>query len=130
MAAHSSILAWRIPWTEEPGGLKSMGPQRVGCDWVTDIHTTHTHSWMSRDWGTLNVDPYSVIYSYLNELSKAIEKSFISLDFSIIILNIYPRYLITELAKDRKHHSYKLCNTTYSHLEQLLLLKYNIFKNL
>ena len=30
MATHSSILAWRIPWTEEPGGLQSMGPQRVG----------------------------------------------------------------------------------------------------
>ena len=35
MAAHSSILAWRIPWTEEPGGLQSMGSQRVGHDWVT-----------------------------------------------------------------------------------------------
>ena len=32
MAAHSSILAWRIPWTEEPGGLQSMGLQRVGHD--------------------------------------------------------------------------------------------------
>ena len=30
MAIHSSILAWRIPWTEEPGGLPSMGLQRVG----------------------------------------------------------------------------------------------------
>ena len=30
MATHSSILAWRIPWTEEPGGLGSMGSQRVG----------------------------------------------------------------------------------------------------
>ena len=30
MAPHSSILAWRIPWTEEPGGLQSMGSQRVG----------------------------------------------------------------------------------------------------
>ena len=29
MAAHSSVLAWRIPWTEEPGGLQSMGWQRV-----------------------------------------------------------------------------------------------------
>ena len=29
MAAHSSITAWRIPWTEEPGGLQSMGSQRV-----------------------------------------------------------------------------------------------------
>ena len=30
MATHSSILAWRIPWTEEPGGLQSMGSQRAG----------------------------------------------------------------------------------------------------
>ena len=32
MATHSSILAWRIPWTEESGGLQSMGSQRVGHD--------------------------------------------------------------------------------------------------
>ena len=32
MATHSSILAWRIPWTEEPGGLQSMGLQKVGND--------------------------------------------------------------------------------------------------
>ena len=32
MVTHSSILAWRIPWTEEPGGLQSMGLQRVGCN--------------------------------------------------------------------------------------------------
>ena len=31
-ATHSSILAWRIPWTEEPGGLQSVGSQRVGHD--------------------------------------------------------------------------------------------------
>ena len=33
MAIHSSILAWKIPWTEEPGGLPSMGSHRVGYDW-------------------------------------------------------------------------------------------------
>ena len=33
MATHSSILAWRIPWTEEPGGLQSIGSQRVGHNW-------------------------------------------------------------------------------------------------
>ena len=32
LATHSSVLAWRIPWTEEPGGLQAMGPQRVGHD--------------------------------------------------------------------------------------------------
>ena len=30
MATHSSVLAWRIPWTEEPGGLQSVGSERVG----------------------------------------------------------------------------------------------------
>ena len=30
MATHSSVLAWTIPWTEEPGGLQSIGPQKVG----------------------------------------------------------------------------------------------------
>ena len=35
MATHSSILAWEIPWTEEPGGLQSLGSQRVQHDLVT-----------------------------------------------------------------------------------------------
>ena len=39
MAAHCSILAWGIPWTEEPGGLWSTGPQRAGHDWVTNTFT-------------------------------------------------------------------------------------------
>ena len=34
MAAHSSVLAWRIPWTEEPGGLQAMGSQSEGHDLV------------------------------------------------------------------------------------------------
>ena len=50
MATHSSILAWRIPWTEEPGGLLSLGSHRVGHDWsdLTCIHVLEkemaTHS--------------------------------------------------------------------------------------
>ena len=42
VATHSRILAWRIPWAEEPGGLQSMGSHRVGHNWVTNTHT-HTH---------------------------------------------------------------------------------------
>ena len=39
MATHSSILAWRILWTVEPGGLQSMEVQRAGCSWAcTDTH--------------------------------------------------------------------------------------------
>ena len=37
MAPHSSTLAWKIPWMEEPGRLQSMGSRRVGHDWVTSL---------------------------------------------------------------------------------------------
>ena len=40
MATHSSVLAWRLPWTEEPGGLQSIGSQRVRHDCATK----HTHT--------------------------------------------------------------------------------------
>ena len=40
MATHSSIPAWRIPWTKDPGGLQAMGSQRVGHDWVTEMNWT------------------------------------------------------------------------------------------
>ena len=36
MATHSSTLPWKIPWPEEPGGLQSLGSQRVGHDWVSE----------------------------------------------------------------------------------------------
>ena len=42
MAAHASILAWRIPWTEEPGGLQSMGSQRVGHNRSDATHSIGT----------------------------------------------------------------------------------------
>ena len=43
MATPSSILAWRIPWTEKPGGLQSTGSQRVGHDWVTKHTAQHRY---------------------------------------------------------------------------------------
>ena len=52
--SHSSILAWRIPWTEEPGGLQSMGSQRVEHDWVTKNLTDlgfRVSIWTGRFWG-------------------------------------------------------------------------------
>ena len=42
MATHSTILAWEIPWTEGPGGLQSMGSQRVRHDWATEHSLTST----------------------------------------------------------------------------------------
>ena len=49
MVTHSSILAWRIPWTEKPGRLQSMGSQRVGHDWVTSLSLLTFMHWR-RKW--------------------------------------------------------------------------------
>ena len=46
MATHSSILAWKIPWTEDPGRLQSMGLQRVRHDWATSLHFTGIHTFV------------------------------------------------------------------------------------
>ena len=45
MATHSSTLAWRIPWREDPGRLQSTGSQRVGHDWATSL-THSSQSWL------------------------------------------------------------------------------------
>ena len=51
MATHSSILAWRIPWTEEPGGLQSMGSRRVRHDWNDWARSMHKQMEASRGCG-------------------------------------------------------------------------------
>ena len=57
MAIHSSTIAWKIPWTEEPGRLQSMGSQRVRHDWETSLHFTswmweldYQESWVPKNW--------------------------------------------------------------------------------
>ena len=54
MVIHSSILAWRIPWTEEPGGLQSLGLQGVRHDWATNIFTFTWWIWGQLSWNLLN----------------------------------------------------------------------------
>ena len=48
MATHSSTLAWRIPWREEPGRLQSMGSQRVGHHWATSLSLSLSFDWASQ----------------------------------------------------------------------------------
>ena len=43
MTIHSRTIAWKIPWTEEPGRLQSMGSQRVGHDWAISLSLSHFH---------------------------------------------------------------------------------------
>ena len=59
MATHSSILAWRIPWTETPGRLQSMGLHRVRHNWATNTHKIWNHpkcpstdEWIKKMWYT------------------------------------------------------------------------------
>ena len=56
METHSSILTWRIPWTQEPGGLQSMGSQRAD----TTEQLTHTHS-ASYAWTTFGLSVHAVM---------------------------------------------------------------------
>ena len=52
VATHSNILAWRIPWTVEPGELQSMGWQRVRHHWATNTHTQAHWRWVSNTLAT------------------------------------------------------------------------------
>ena len=68
MATRSSILAWRIPWTDEPGRLQSMGSQRVRQDWATNFFFfPHLTSYISTGilpslfpWGLLGTFPHPI----------------------------------------------------------------------
>ena len=73
MAPHSSTLAWKIPWTEEPGRLQSMGSRRVGPDWATSLSLFTFMHWEGngnplqcsclenpRDWGAWWAAVYGV----------------------------------------------------------------------
>ena len=53
MAPHPSTLAWKIPWTEEPGGLQSMGLLRVGHDWATSLSLFTFMHWRRKWQSTL-----------------------------------------------------------------------------
>ena len=69
MATHSSILAWKIPWTEGPGGLQSMGLQRVGYSW-NDWACMHAHSYELPDPWTGNFGQRTSLTSAWLKLSQ------------------------------------------------------------
>ena len=64
MAARSSILAWRIPWTEEPGRLQSMGSQRVGNNRM--IKQQHFSLWVKSKMEENNIN--SFLKEYINTI--------------------------------------------------------------
>ena len=75
---HSSILGWRIPWTEEPGRLQSIGSQRVGHDWRDSAHGMHIYIYgilvvysLSHVWLSCNTMNYSPPGSSSHGISQA-----------------------------------------------------------
>ena len=85
MAPHSSTLAWKIPWTEEPGGLQSMGSRGVGHDWVTSLSLFTFMHWRRKWQPTPVFLPISQIilkslctlntYNFVNCISIKLEKN-------------------------------------------------------
>ena len=75
MATPSSILAWRIPWTEEPGGLQFTGSQRVGHAWGPGrIHTRSALSQQHRNVCVISGD-YAAILKFLNKPPSSLSTS-------------------------------------------------------
>ena len=80
MATHSNTLAWRIPWTEEPGRLQSMGSQRVGQDCVTKFHFSmkrirHMHTGIPYP---LDLPSMALPQAHPSRSSQSTELSFLS----------------------------------------------------
>ena len=69
MATHATIIAWRIPWIEEPGRLQSMELQRVGHDWATIffiVHNLFSHSTVIDIWVVSKFLPLQTLSSFVN----------------------------------------------------------------
>ena len=64
MATHSSVISWRTPWTEEPGGLQSMGLQRAGHDRATNTHTHQCFKVFLGTWLVKNLSEVNVPLSF------------------------------------------------------------------
>ena len=81
MATHSSILAWRVPWIEEPGGLQSTGSRRIWQHWVTKTLTFHKTILITCKMKILfnvmwiNVNCYYFYYNNTSSLDEKVEGS-------------------------------------------------------
>ena len=100
MATHSSILAWKIPWTEEPGGLQPVGSQRIGHDWVINtkpskqkLHEFRTTSVSSDQASTEN----TVHNQYLRYTDYFYSRTHFTLWLIMVLVGIF-------LVRECRHH--------------------------
>ena len=84
MATHSSILAWRIPQTEEPGRLQSIGSQRVGHEW-SDLACRHAHSRF------FSSPPFIYYCNYFCQYQlMEVFYTLVIIHFSLLTLDLFP----------------------------------------
>ena len=119
MATHSSILAWRIPWWEEPGRLQSTGSQRVRQDWATSLSLSHfVHN--------ITALPWSVIFIFNFPASTWICWSIATYLVFSVLLDIFPtNWLFPKLAQMKMHtHTH-----THIHISKTFLSSRNASKS-
>ena len=112
MAIHSSILAWKIPWTEEPGEQQSMGLQRVRHNWVTNTHT-HTHTHISRFLSSLSFN-HTYTSGKLYTVSKARPGADCGSDHELLIAKF--RLKLKKVGKTTRSFSYDLNQIPFYYL--------------
>ena len=80
MATHCSILARKIPWTEEPGGIQSMGSWRIWHNWVC----TYTYDRKINDWGQMNDPSWNTVWHLMLTLCHWISKVLCPSEFHVL----------------------------------------------
>ena len=113
MATHSSILAWRIPWMEEPGGLQSMGLQSVGHNWASSLHFTSSckrNQWALNDSHstflyilfTILIEPLLNLYSWNCRLGVQCNMYYLGKLLVAIQLFFHTQFMIFGVQKARE----------------------------
>ena len=136
VATHSSTLAWKIPWTEQPGRLQSMGSQRVRHDWATSLSLfTFMHwrrKWQTtqcsclenpRDGGARWAAVYGVAQSWtqLKRISSSSSSSKIYVQTQLLDKIVLDRTWLRPLNSFRKHINFFRWITAISSLREVQL---------
>ena len=102
MATHSSVLAWRVPWTEEPGGLQSTGSPRAGHDWATNSFISRGAEILPASWSKVqNINNRSNIVrnsvrtfqmirtqTHTKKICKKIEKEKTLMQITLLVVEV------------------------------------------
>ena len=117
MATHSSTIAWKIPWTEEPGELESMGSQRVGHHWVTE----HRHCVIATVFCNWRCRRRTVLE--LQWSSQPLQKPEVAFSSAVLILLTFILKLVLSGRTAATHH---LLTQPFHKAERLLFLIHSL----